>query len=110
MSAGGASDTANLRRGAGSLRRTRGIRGVLEATLRRPPRACYARPDQLSERGVEGAVLVVELLSPGYETYDKLDWSDAVGVDEVLVVDPETRTPEVFVRLDFVPDPTGFNR
>ena len=38
------------------------------------------------------------MLSPGDETYDKLDWYAAVGVDEVLVVDPETRTPEVFVR------------
>jgi len=37
----------------------------------RVPGQCYARPDQLSERGVEGAV---------------------------LVVDPDTRTPEVFVR------------
>lgn len=64
----------------------------------RVPDQCYARPDQLSERGVEGAVLVVELLSPGDETYDKLDWYASAGVDEVLVVDPDTRTAEVFVR------------
>jgi Uma2 family endonuclease len=88
----------------GPLARANGLVPHVEAGVFRAgddyrvPDQCYARPDQLSERGVEGAVLVVELLSPGDETYDKLDWYATVGVDEVLVVDPETRTPEVFVR------------
>lgn len=65
----------------------------------RVPDQMYARPEQLSDRGVDGGPpLVVEILSPGDETYDKLDWYAAAGVDEVLVVDPETRAPEVFVR------------
>lgn len=65
----------------------------------RVPDQVYARPDQVSERGVEGgAPLVVEILSPGDETYDKLDWYAAGGVEEVLVVDPESRHPELFSR------------
>lgn len=88
----------------GPLARVNGLVPHVEAGLFRAPDdyrvpdQCYARPDQLSERGVEGAVLIVELLSPGDETYDKLDWYAAAGVDEVLVVDPDTRTPELFVR------------
>lgn len=65
----------------------------------RVPDQVYARPDQVSDRGVEGAApLVVEILSPGDETYEKLEWYAALAVDEVLVVDPETRRPEVFAR------------
>lgn len=88
----------------GPLARANGLVSHVEAGVFRSaddyrvPDQCYARQDQLSDRGVEGAVLVVELLSPGDETYDKLDWYAAAGVDEVLVADPETRTPEVFVR------------
>lgn len=47
---------------------------------------------------MEGAVeLAVEILSPGDETYDKLPFYAAVGVREVLVVDPETLGVELFV-------------
>jgi Uma2 family endonuclease len=38
------------------------------------------------------ARLVVEVLSPGDETWDKLPFYAAHGVDEVLVVDPDERT------------------
>jgi Uma2 family endonuclease len=37
------------------------------------------------------AALVVEILSPGDETWSKLDFYAAHGVDEVLIVDPEER-------------------
>jgi Uma2 family endonuclease len=58
------------------------------------------RPGRPAERrGAErAAVLVVEILSPGDETYDKLDWYAAGGVDEVLVVDPHSCQAEVFGR------------
>jgi len=88
----------------GPLARPKGLVPHVEAGVFRAaddyrvPDQCYARSDQLSQRGVEGAVLVVELLSPGDETYDTLDWYAAAGVDEILVVDPDTRAPEVFVR------------
>jgi Uma2 family endonuclease len=58
----------------------------------------YARPEQVSERGVEGAVpLVVEIRSPGDETDLKLPWYAGPGVAEVLVIDPATRAVELFV-------------
>lgn len=64
----------------------------------RVPDQIYARPSQLSPRGVEGdAPLVVEVLSPGDETYAKLDWYGDLGVGAVLVIEPGTRQPELFV-------------
>ncbi len=38
------------------------------------------------------AAIVVEILSPGDETWQKLPFYGAHGVDEVLIVDPESRT------------------
>ena len=63
----------------------------------RVPDQTYARPELLTDRGVEGAAeLVVEILSPGDETYDKLDWYAGVGVAEILVIDPESLAVELF--------------
>lgn len=62
----------------------------------RVPDQLYCRPDHTSDRGAEGAELVVEVRSPGDETYDKLDFYAALGVREVLVVHPVDRTVEVF--------------
>lgn len=79
----------------------------------RVPDHTYARPDQLSRRGVEGGPpLVVEIRSPGDESYEKLDWYAARDVGEVLVLDPDTRGVELFVlrgdRLVLVqPSPDG---
>lgn len=89
------------------LARSRGLLPYFETGLFRSaddyrvPDQTYARPDQISERGVDGgAVLVVEILSPGDETYDKLDWYAGTGVDTVLVIDPVTKVFEIFVRQD----------
>ncbi|MGH8998228.1 MAG: Uma2 family endonuclease [Acidimicrobiia bacterium] len=72
----------------------------------RVPDQCYAEPAQVTDRGVDGGPpLVVELLSPGDETYDKLVWYAAAGVEEVLVVDPKTRQAEVFARQGSVMAP-----
>lgn len=38
--------------------------------------------------------------SPHDETCRKLDWYASLGVDEVLVVEPVTRTFELFARQD----------
>lgn len=56
--------------------------------------------------------MVVELLCPGDETYDKLAFYAAVEVQDVLVVDPESCHVELFAlaggRLDAVlPGVTG---
>ena len=40
---------------------------------------------------VVGAALVVEVLSPHDESWEKLDFYAAHGVDEVVMVDPQTR-------------------
>ena len=67
----------------------------------RVPDLTFARPEFRSERGIEGgASLVVEILSPDDETYQKLDWYAEVGVGEVLVIDPETRGVELFANRD----------
>ena len=96
----------------------RGLIGRYETGLFRPgadkdwrvPDQTYCRPELRSERGIEGPVaLVVEVLSPGDETYEKLDWYADLGVSEVLVVDPATRRVELFAdqrgRMAPVPPP-----
>jgi Uma2 family endonuclease len=55
----------------------------------RVPDQLYYRPESQSERGAEGAELVVEIRSPGDETYDKIDFYAAVGVHEMLIVHPD---------------------
>ena len=47
---------------------------------------------------VAEAVVVVEILSPGDETYEKFGFYAAHGVEEVLVVDPEPRTVRWWAR------------
>ncbi|MGH9177378.1 MAG: Uma2 family endonuclease [Acidimicrobiales bacterium] len=89
-----------------ALARERGLVGSYETGLFRPgtdddyrvPDQVYARPELLTERGVDGpAELVVEIRSPGDETYDKLAFYAAVGVPEVLVAHPGEGRVELFV-------------
>ena len=70
----------------------------------RVPDISIARPDQVSARGFEGAVLVVEVLSPHDESRQKFDFFARVGVQEVWIIEPHTRAPEIYVRAgnDFV--------
>ncbi|MDQ3485414.1 MAG: Uma2 family endonuclease [Actinomycetota bacterium] len=55
-------------------------------------------PDAGYHRAVPGtlyvstAALVLEVLSPDDETFEKFDFYAAHGVDELLVADPDTRT------------------
>ncbi len=63
----------------------------------RVPDIAVYRPEQASERGIDGtAELVVELRSPRDESYDKLDWYAARGVAEVLIIHPPTREVELY--------------
>lgn len=67
----------------------------------RVPDQLYVRPELVSDRGVEGpADLVVEIRSPDDETYDKINWYAALGVDELLVVHPGERRAELLRRTD----------
>ena len=91
------------------LAEERGLVARYETGLFRPdvdddykvPDQVYAPPERRSARGFEGAAsLVVEILSPNDETYQKLDWYADVGVGEVLVIEPETRRVELFANRD----------
>jgi hypothetical protein len=54
-------------------------------------------PERLVQRGVDGAAeLVVEILSDNDESYAKLDWYAALGVREMLILDPATLAVELY--------------
>lgn len=56
----------------------------------------FALPEHVTRRGIEGrAALVVEILSPRDESYEKLPFYRRVGVEEVLFVDQLTKAFEV---------------
>ncbi|CAN5572935.1 hypothetical protein BH11MYX1_BH11MYX1_20110 [soil metagenome] len=71
----------------------------------RIPDSVLARPEHASERGLEGAELVVEVLSPHDESRAKLPWYASVGVREVWLVEPRTRVVEVFALCATTADP-----
>ena len=94
----------------GLLART-GHTGVFNPTVDRSyrvPDAIVARPDHLSERGLEGAEIVVEVLSPNDESRKKFDFYARVGVREVWLVEPKTREAEVYALRDGRYDPVPF--
>jgi Uma2 family endonuclease len=64
----------------------------------RVPDLVVARPEHYwPELGIVGAAeLVVELRSPGDETYEKLPFYAGLGCRQVLVIDPETGEVELF--------------
>ncbi len=66
----------------------------------RVPDQMYCRPEALSNRGAEGAELVVEIRSPGDESYDKVDFYAKLGVREMLIVHPTERQVELLRALD----------
>ena len=61
----------------------------------RVPDLAVYRPDQASQRGAEGAELVVEIRSPGDESMVKLPWYLARGCREVLIIDRDTLAVEL---------------
>jgi Uma2 family endonuclease len=65
----------------------------------RIPDVALARPDQTSERGLEHAELVVEVLSPHDESRQKLPYYAKLGVREVWLIEPSTRVSEIY-KLD----------
>jgi Uma2 family endonuclease len=88
------------------LAKAKGLEPSYETGLFRPgseerdyrtPDLVFARPDQASERGVEGAELVVEILSEGDESREKLAFYEQLNVSEALLVDPDSREFELYV-------------
>jgi Uma2 family endonuclease len=72
----------------------------------RVPDIVVSLPANCSHRGVDDtAELVVELRSPGDESYEKLPWYAARGVTEMLIVDPATRRFELYRNDDGTPVP-----
>lgn len=66
----------------------------------RVPDLSFSSPEHLSERGVEGAELVVEIRSARDESYAKLDFYAAMGVREALVLHPKDRRFEMFRNVE----------
>jgi Uma2 family endonuclease len=67
----------------------------------RQPDISVVRPEDLSERAIEGrAELVIEILSPNDESRDKLPFYARMGVREVWLIDPKTYALEVFALRD----------
>ena len=62
----------------------------------RIPDVVLARPDQMSARGLEGAELVVEVLSPYDESRDKFPFYARIGVREIWLIEPSTRAIELY--------------
>jgi Uma2 family endonuclease len=74
-----------------------GLRGSTQTNLGEPDD--YRVPDQVYTRGeaalyLSTAAIVVEVLSPGDESRLKFDHYASHDVDEVVLVDPETRAVE----------------
>lgn len=90
--------------------RRAGLRPVGEVNVG-PSRHDFRVPDLTIIRGRDlvvyfpTAAIVVEVVSPGDESYKKFDFYFARGVDEVLVVDPLRLTVEWYTRGS-----TGFER
>jgi Uma2 family endonuclease len=61
----------------------------------RVPDLMVYRADQASERGAEGAELVIEIRSPRDETMVKLPWYLAQSSREVLIIDRDTLDVEL---------------
>lgn len=88
------------------LARERGLVGSCEATGLfaaeddwRIPDQLYCRPEHISDAGVTSAELVIELRSPGDDSYAKLPFYAACGVAEVLIIH-EDRRVELYRRHD----------
>jgi Uma2 family endonuclease len=99
----------NLTHALGSIGARLGLVAYIEVGVYAPevdpvswrvPDGSLARPEQASERGLEGAVLALEVLSPRDESRKKLAFYAHVGIAEVWLVDPKTRQPEIYTIVD----------
>ena len=64
----------------------------------RQPDIAVVSPVDLIERGINGhAELVVEIRSPNDESYEKLPFYEMCKIPECWIIDPITRTFEVYV-------------
>lgn len=109
----------------GPLARRRGLEAIAELSILDPadhnrnyrtPDVLVVDPQLLIRRGTEGPVeLVIEILSNGDESRDKLPFYAARGVKEVWLADPDTREVELYVLrgatyFAILPDRSGLLR
>jgi Uma2 family endonuclease len=74
---------------------------VADHSSYRGPDVVLFRPEHATERGVEGrAELVIEVRSPGDESFAKLGFYERVGVQEFLIVDRDTKALHHWIRRD----------
>lgn len=66
----------------------------------RVPDQVYARPPHRTDDGVSSADLVIEVRSPDDETYEKLPFYAARGINEVLVLHKDRRVELYRLRED----------
>ena len=66
-------------------------RGIPDLVLLDPPRFGIDKIEYM----VGAPLVVVEIASPGDETYDKFPFYAGLGVPEVWVIHRDTRTPEI---------------
>jgi Uma2 family endonuclease len=65
----------------------------------RVPDVVYARREHLTRRGVAArAELVIEIRSPGDESYEKVPFYAEMDCQEVLIIDRDTLAMHLFVR------------
>jgi len=62
----------------------------------RVPDIAVVSPTRISPRGLEGAELVIEVLSPEDESRDKFPFYANVGVREIWLVEPSNRATEIY--------------
>lgn len=64
----------------------------------RQPDIAIVSPSDVKSRGIDGhAELVIEIRSPNDESYEKLPFYEMCKIPEYWIVDPVTRTFELFV-------------
>jgi Uma2 family endonuclease len=90
--------------------RRAGLRGATtfnigEPTDYRVPDRGYVRKDQRAGTFLPTAAIVVEVVSPGDESWLKFDFYAAHAVDEVVIVDGDTHTIHWFVLRDGTYEP-----
>lgn len=90
----------------GLLKWTAGL--FASATDYRVPDLALARADQSSQRGLEGAELVVEVLSPRDDSRQKFGFYTLVGVREIWLIEPGTRVTEIYQLVDAAYRPIAF--
>lgn len=75
-----------------------GGRCITASTLPRPAHDHAAYSHQIQESPLTGtAAIVVEIVSPDDETYAKLPFYVAHGVDEAVVIEPDERRVGILV-------------